>query len=67
MRRTLNYLWIGTRWGSACAFSVTLWSVWLLLACLLATPTYIATQQELEVPAFLLRSIEERLAASGVR
>ena len=67
MRRTLNYLWIGTRWGSACAFSVTLWSVWLLLACLLATQTYIATQQELEVPAFLLRSIEERLAASGVR
>ena len=67
MRRTLNYLWTGTRWGSACAFTVSLWSVWLVLVCLLAVQTYIASHQELEVPAFLLRSLEERLAASGVR
>ena len=67
MRRTLNYLWIGTRWGSACAYACTLWSVWLVLVCLLGVQTYIASQHELEVPSFLLRSLEERLAASGVR
>ncbi len=67
MRRAFQNLWTGTRWCGACAFSFTLWSVWLGLALLLAAQTYIATHQELEVPGFLLRSLEERLAASGVR
>ncbi|MCX6951139.1 MAG: hypothetical protein NTV51_02995, partial [Verrucomicrobia bacterium] len=37
------------------------------LALLLAVQCYIATHHELQVPGFLLRSLEERLAASGVR
>jgi hypothetical protein len=67
MRRAFQNLWTGTRWCSACACSFTLWSLWLVLALLLGAQTYIATHQELEVPGFLLRSLEERLAASGVR
>ena len=67
MRRLLQSLWTGTRWCTACALSFALWSVWLALALLLAAQAYIATHQELEVPGFLLRSLEERLAASGVR
>ncbi len=67
MRPTFKYLWLGTRWCTSCAFAFALWSVWLLLALLLAVQSYIATHNELEVPPFLLRSLEERLAASGVR
>jgi hypothetical protein len=67
MRRTLQHLWASTRWCAACVGSFVLWSVWLALALLLAGQTYIATHQELRVPGFLLRSLEDRLAASGVR
>lgn len=67
MRRALKHLWTGTRWCTACAFSFVLWTVWLALALLLAVQGYIATHRELEVPGFLLRSLEERLVASGVR
>lgn len=67
MRPTLHHLWQGTRWCSSCALSFLLWSCWLALALLLAAQAYIATHHELEVPPFLLRSLEERLAASGMR
>lgn len=67
MRRTLKHLGRSLRWCGACVFSFVLWSVWLVLALLFIGQAYIATHQELEVPGFLLRSLEERLAASGVR
>lgn len=67
MRRMLKPLWTGTRWCVACVFSFALWTVWLALAALFAIQVYIATHRELEVPGFLLRSLEERLAVSGVR
>ncbi|MCX6956258.1 MAG: hypothetical protein NTV51_29340, partial [Verrucomicrobia bacterium] len=67
MRRTLKPLWTGTRWCLSSIGSFVLWTVWLALAVLLAVQCYIATHRELEVPGFLLRSLEERLAASGVQ
>ncbi len=67
MRPTLKHLWQGTRWCTSYVLSFALWSLWLILSLLLAFQAYIATHNELEVPPFLLRSLEERLAASGVR
>ncbi len=67
MRRTLKYFWTGTRWCLSCVWSFVVWSIWLALVLLLGVQGYIATHDKLEVPGFLLRSLEERLAASGVR
>ena len=49
------------------AGSVVLWTFWLALALLLAAQAWIATYQQLAVPGFILRRIEERLAESGLR
>jgi hypothetical protein len=48
-------------------FSFALWTVWLALAILLAVQLYIATAHELEIPSFVLRQLESRLAESGLR
>ncbi len=66
MSRPLNLLWHGTRFCVSCAISFAVWTLWLALAILLAFQIYIATHNELEVPGFVLRAFEERLAASGV-
>ena len=49
------------------AGSVVLWTFWLALALLLAAQAWIATYQQLAVPGFILRRLEERLAESGLR
>lgn len=67
MRPWLKFCWQGTRFCAACVASFCLWTLWLALAILLAFQIYIASTRELAVPEFLLRSLEERLAASGVR
>jgi hypothetical protein len=43
-----------------------LWTLWLALLLLLGFQTYVASVNELEVPRFLLRAIEDHLAESGV-
>lgn len=67
MRPWLKFCWQGTRFCAACVASFALWTLWLALTILLACQIYIASTRELAVPEFLLRSLEERLAASGVR
>jgi hypothetical protein len=67
MRKPLKHLWTGTRWCLSCVFSFVLWSVWLALVLLLCGQVYIATHDQLEIPPMLLRSLEERLAVSGVK
>jgi len=42
------------------------WTVWLGLILLLAVQAYMATHHELGVPQFVLRALEQRLAASGL-
>lgn len=67
MKPWLRFCWQGTRFCAACLASFCLWTLWLALALLLAFQIYIASTRELAVPDFLLRSLEERLAASGVQ
>ena len=67
MSRPLKLLWQGVRFAGACLLSFAVWTLWLALLLLLAGQLYIASRSELEVPAFLLRAFEERLAVSGVR
>lgn len=64
--RWLTLSWQGTRFCVTCLVSFAVWSLWLALGLLLVGQAYIATTSELEVPRFLLRSLEERLAAAGV-
>lgn len=58
--------WQGVRFCGDCLLSFCLWTVWLALAALLVLQLYIANARELALPPFLLRALEERLAASGV-
>lgn len=67
MKRALQFA------GRACLGCVSvlgsfaLWTLWLALAALLAVQIYIVTANELAVPRFVLRDLEARLAASGIR
>ena len=65
--RWLKILGPVTRFCAASALAFAVWTLWLALVLLLAGQLYIATHHELEVPGFVLRAFEERLAASGVR
>ncbi len=67
MSRSLKLLWQGTRYCGTCVAAFALWTLWLALALLLAAQVYIATHNELEIPGLVLRTFEERLAASGLR
>src|SRR5436190_2644886 len=51
----------------ASVFSFALWTLWLALIALLVAQLYIATAQQLELPGFVLREVESRLAAAGLR
>ncbi len=59
-----------SRLGRGClqaAGTLALWTLWLGLALLLAVQAYVATTNQLEVPGFVLRAFESRLAQSGMR
>ncbi len=47
--------------------SFLLWTVWLALCVLLTIQLYIASAQELSLPDFVLRRLENKLAESGLR
>jgi hypothetical protein len=49
-----------------CLVTLGVWTTWLLLVILLCLQVYIGTVNELQVPRFLLRAIEDHLAQSGV-
>jgi hypothetical protein len=49
-----------------CLGYFALWTLWLGLILLLAAQAYVATRNQLEVPPFLLRALEARLAVSGL-
>ena len=54
------------RWCGSCVLLILCWTVWLALAALLTVQIWIATHRELALPDFVLRAMEDRLAASGV-
>jgi len=67
MPRFLQPCLHATRFCARCLLGFACWTLWLALVLLLAFQIRILTSDELEVPPPLLRSIERRLAASGVR
>ena len=48
------------------AITLGFWTLWLGLSLLLVAQAYVASKNELQVPAFVQRALLERLAASGV-
>jgi len=47
--------------------TLAVWTLWLVLAIVLAVQIYIAASNQLTVPDFVLRRLEARLAESGLR
>ncbi|HTQ31750.1 MAG TPA: hypothetical protein VMI53_11130, partial [Opitutaceae bacterium] len=62
--KALSPLWSACRFCGHCAASFALWTLWLLLGVTLALQLYLLAARQLAVPAFLLRALESRLAAS---
>jgi len=67
MKRFFNICRLGAHHGSRAVLAMTLWTFWLLLVLLLAAQIWCVTSRELAVPGFVLRALEERLAASQLR
>src|SRR5436190_1310819 len=66
MKPWLNHCWKGACFCGACVWHLLRWTLWLVLVVLLVFQAWIAASRELAVPSFMLRMIEERLAASQV-
>jgi AsmA-like C-terminal region len=58
--------WSGCAWVARGLWTLVVWTAWLGLAVLLGLQAYVAATKELDVPAFVMRGLEQRLAASGV-
>jgi hypothetical protein len=56
----------GARVCASCLATLAVWTAWLALLLLFAFQVYIASVNELQIPRFLLRAIEDHLAESGV-
>jgi hypothetical protein len=57
---------VGARFCGTCLVSFGVWTSWLLLVAALVFQAYVASVNEMPVPGFLLRAIEQHLADSGV-
>jgi hypothetical protein len=66
MRRVLKSLWRGVQYVADCVVLLACWALWIALGVLLAAQAGIMFSREFAVPAFVLRSIEERFTASHV-
>ncbi len=65
--RWLQVCWKGTHHCGRGLCSLLLWSLWLVLTICLGIQIFIMSAQELAVPRFVLREIESRLEAAGLR
>lgn len=54
------------RYCLSCAATLVCWALWIALGLTLAGQLYIAAMEEVPVPDFVLRRIEERLAAENL-
>lgn len=66
MKTRTNLCWRCACFCGDCVACFCIWSLWLVLAVVLAFQLYIAFAHELAVPSFLVRSLESRLAVSGL-
>jgi len=64
--RILQACLVGARACGSWAATIAVWTFWLFLVVLAAAQVYIATTRQLELPGFVVREIEARLAASGL-
>jgi hypothetical protein len=64
--KSLRLLWDPILWVARGVATFVLWTLWLGLAVLFVLQIYAASVKELEVPVFVLRAFEQRLAASGM-
>ena len=67
MSRWFQFLIQSVRLALSWAGSFVLWTLWLGLCILLAFQIYIVSANELALPDFVLRRLEEKLAESGLR
>ena len=67
MKAFLRLCWLGLRRACASVFSLLLWSLWLVLAVVLAGQLWSLTSHQLALPGFVLSALEDRLAASGLK
>ena len=65
--RWLKVCWQGTHLCGRGTLACAVWSTWIVLGALLAIQVFILTTRELAVPRFVLREIETRLEAAGLR
>jgi hypothetical protein len=63
---TLRRCFAGARYCGTCLVTLAVWTSWLCLVLLICLQAYIASVNELQVPRFILRSIEDHLAETGV-
>ena len=56
----------GARVCASLVATLLVWTTWLALALLLGVQAYVASENQMQVPGFLLRAIEAHLAESGV-
>jgi len=54
------------RWAASALVTLVFWTLGLGLSLLLAVQVYVACSNQLEVPVFVVRALEERLAAAGM-
>ena len=66
MRQVLKSLWHGVQYVADCIVLLACWTMWIALGGVLAAQLGIMFTREFAVPAFVLRSIEERFTASHV-
>lgn len=67
MKPFLRLCWLGFRRACSSVFSILLWTLWLLLAVVLAGQLWSLTSHQLALPGFVLSALEDRLAASGLK
>lgn len=66
MPRLLTFFRHALRFLFTALVSLVVWSLWLGLVIGLGFQLYIATTNELEIPEWLLRSLEQRLERTGI-
>jgi hypothetical protein len=67
MKAFFRLCWLGFCRGGASVFSIVLWTLWLLLAVVLAGQLWSLTSHQLALPGFVLGALEDRLAASHLQ
>ena len=64
--RWLKACWQSSRFCGQCVWALVQWILWILLVILAGVQIFLLTKHELNVPQFVLREVESRLADAGL-